>query len=36
MKFQKNPSGGGTTVPCGWMDRHDDANSLFLQIFECF
>jgi len=34
-KFHKHPSGGSTTVPCRWMDRHDDANSCFLQFFEC-
>ena len=35
IKFHKNPSSGGTIVPCRWMDRHDDANSCFLQFFEC-
>jgi hypothetical protein len=29
-KFLENPSSGGQVVPCGWRDRHDEANIRFL------
>jgi hypothetical protein len=34
MKFYKNPSNGNRAVPCGWTDRHDEANSRFSQFCE--
>jgi hypothetical protein len=33
IKFNENPSGGGTAVPCGWTDRHE-VNSRFSQFCE--
>ena len=34
IKFHENPSSGSRTVPCGWTDRHYEANSRFLQFCE--
>jgi len=34
IKFHKNPTSGSRVVPCGWTDRHDEANSLFSQFCE--
>jgi hypothetical protein len=32
IKFHKNPSSGSQVVTCGQIDRHDKANSHFLQF----
>ena len=34
IKFYENPSSGSQVVPCGQMDRHENANSRSLQIYE--
>jgi hypothetical protein len=34
MKFQENPSSGSRDVPCGQMDRHDEAKSCYPQFCE--
>jgi hypothetical protein len=34
MKFHENPFSGSRIVTCGWTDRHDEANSRFLQLCE--
>jgi hypothetical protein len=34
LKFHENPSSGRWVVPDGQMDRHDEANSRFLQFCE--
>jgi hypothetical protein len=33
IKFHENPSSGSRIVPCGQMDRHDEANSRFSQLY---
>jgi len=33
-KFHENPSSGSRVVPCGQMDRHDEANSRLSQFCE--
>jgi hypothetical protein len=30
-KFNENPSTENRIVPCGWTDRHDEANGHILQ-----
>jgi len=35
MEFQDNLSSGCWLVPCEWTDRHDEANSPFLQFCRC-
>ena len=32
--FYENTSCGSRVVPCGWTDRHDEASSLFSQLYE--
>jgi hypothetical protein len=32
IKFNGNPSSGSPVVPCGRTDRHEEANSRFLQF----
>jgi hypothetical protein len=32
IKFHENPSNGNRVVPCGYTDRHDDANSRYTQF----
>jgi hypothetical protein len=32
--FIKNLANGNQVVPCGWMDRHDEADSRFSQFCE--
>jgi len=34
IKFYENPSIVSQVVPCGQIDRHDEANSHFWQFFE--
>jgi hypothetical protein len=34
LKFYKNLSSGSRVVPCGRMDRHDEANNGFSQFCE--
>jgi hypothetical protein len=34
IKFHQNPSGGSRVVQRGRTDRHDEATSRFLQLFE--
>jgi hypothetical protein len=34
IKFNKNLSSGSWVAPCGRTDRHDEANSRFLQFCE--
>ena len=34
LKFHENPFSGSRVVPCGQMDRHDEANSGFSQFRE--
>jgi hypothetical protein len=29
INFHLNPSSGSRVVPCGWRDKHDEANSHF-------
>jgi len=31
IKFHENPSNGSQVAPCRQTDRHDEANSRFLQ-----
>jgi len=34
IKFHENPPSGTRVVPCGEMDRHDEANSRYSQFCE--
>ena len=34
IKFYENPFTGSPVVPCGEMDRHDEAKSYSLQFCE--
>jgi len=34
IKFHENPASDSQIVPCGWTDRHDEANTHFLQFCE--
>jgi hypothetical protein len=34
IKFHENPTSDSQIVPCGWTDRHDEANTHFLQFCE--
>jgi len=33
-KFNKNPSSGNRVVPCGGMDRHEEANRHFRSFYK--
>jgi len=35
IKFHKHPSSESWKVPCQRTDRHTEANSHFLQFYEC-
>jgi hypothetical protein len=34
IKFHEDPSIGSRVVPCGWKERHDEANDSFSQFCE--
>jgi len=36
IEFHELPSSGSQVVPCRRTDRHDEANSRFLQFFRTF
>jgi len=35
IKFHENLSSGSWVVPCGWKNRHDEANSRNSQFCNC-
>jgi hypothetical protein len=34
IKFHEDPFSGSRVVPCGWKERHDEANDRFSQFCE--
>ena len=34
LRIKDNPISGSRVIPCGWTERHDDADSHFSKIYE--